>query len=420
MKRRSAICTVLAASVALLAGACGGSSSGPGGGGHSTLTVAVFNPYTGPDASFGPEESAGCWAGVTALNQAGGVMGHHFTCIAVDTRGDPADAVPAAQQLLATNPNVVAVIGPSFDQAHIPMFADTGEASFDRSNYHYFYRLTPADDVKGYAMAIWAHEHGYASTAPVFANDISSQSNVPTLVRAIGLLGDKIAINVKIADNQPSYRTEVERLIQTNPQALYTEAGPATDATFLTELQQLHGLIPIIGTDASIQHAWLTAVAAAIGENSMKKYFVGEQPYAPPGNAAWKIFVNALQGSGSHVPKPSQWHTDAYAMTNFDSIIITALAMVASHSVNPTVYNAYYDKVTAAGPGKTVVTSFQAGAQALKSGKQIQYLGAGGPIAFDKWNNSTGGFAFMKYVGGGTVAFEGEVSAAQIAQLEAK
>src|SRR5438552_177272 len=210
---------------------------------HSTLVVGAFNPFTGPDADFGPEMLAGCWPAVHLINQDGGVLGHPLTCTSVDTRGDPADAVPAASKLVATNSKLIGILGPSsdeadstapiFNQAKIPMFADTGEASFDHSSYSYFWRLTPADDVKGYAMAIWAHDQGWLQGAPVFGNDISSQSNVPTLVKAITAVGGSVAVNQKITLDQSSYRTEVTQLVQANPQVIYTEADPQSDAAYL-------------------------------------------------------------------------------------------------------------------------------------------------------------------------------------------
>src|ERR1700674_3146066 len=120
-----------------------------------TLTFASFNPFTGPDASFGPEMAAGCIPAANTINQAGGVLGPQAQCITVDTRGDPADAVPAATKMIATTTNLVGMNGPSSDEAlatvpiinraHIPMFLDSGQAAFDRSNYKYFYRLTPPE-----------------------------------------------------------------------------------------------------------------------------------------------------------------------------------------------------------------------------------------------------------------------------------
>jgi ABC-type branched-subunit amino acid transport system substrate-binding protein len=425
MKSRLFLFRLLSAGLAVTLVACsgnGGSSST-----KKTLVVAAFNPFTGADADFGPEMLAGCWPGVQLVNQSGGVLGNQLTCSSVDTRGDPADAVPAASKLLATTSNLIGILGPSsdeadatvpiFDQAKIPMFADTGEASFDKSTYDYFWRLTPADDVKGYAMALWAHQQGWKRGALVFGNDISSQSNVPTLEKAITGLGDTVAINLKVTLDQSSYRTEVERLAQANPQVIYTEGSPQTDAALLSELQQLHGLIPFIGTDATLQPAWLKAVSGAIGEADMKTYYVGEQPYAPPSGPSWSVFNKALLASSNKVSDPSSWSTDVYTMTDYDAVIITALAATAAKSTDPAVFNAFIPKVTDAGSGKVVVHSYAEGLKALKAGDQIQYLGAGGDIAFDQSHNSAGGFEFASYSGNGHVALQGSVTADQIAAL---
>ena len=82
------------------------------------------------------------------------MLGNKVACTSVDTRGDPADAVTAAAKMLATTPHLFGVLGPSSDEADstaplinaakIPMFADTGEASFDHTKLQYFWRMTPA------------------------------------------------------------------------------------------------------------------------------------------------------------------------------------------------------------------------------------------------------------------------------------
>jgi len=88
--------TALGAALTLLAlGAC--SSAGGGGSTSSTLVVGEFNPFTGADAAFGPEMVGGCAPAVRLINSSGGVLGHKLSCVQEDTRGDPADAVPAAQ-----------------------------------------------------------------------------------------------------------------------------------------------------------------------------------------------------------------------------------------------------------------------------------------------------------------------------------
>jgi ABC-type branched-subunit amino acid transport system substrate-binding protein len=414
------------AAVALLAvGACSSSNS-TSGGGSSTLVVGEFNPFSGPDAAFGPEMVGGCVPAVRLINTDGGVLGHQLSCVQEDTRGDPADAVPAAQKMMATETSLIGVLGPSSDEAlatvpllnqgNVPMFADTGQAAFDHSHYAYFWRVTPADDVKGYAMALWAHKAGYTRAAAVFGNDAGAQSDVPTLVRAFIKLGGTIVYNKPLALDQSSYRTEIENMLATHPQVIFTEVDPQTGATFLSELQQLHGLMPVVGTEVTLQAPWLKAVNGAIGATAMARYFEGMQPYAPPSGPAWQAYNRSLLASGSQVPKPGQWSSDPYSMTYYDAVNVMALAAIAAKSTSPKTFDSYIVKVTEPGSGKTVVTTFAAGKAALKAGKQIQYVGAGGPIVFNQWHNSTGAFEAAKYVKGNPVLV-GSVPAAQIAAL---
>jgi len=410
--------------VLIAVGACG--ASGGGGSAPATLVVGEFNPFTGPDAAFGPEMVGGCIPAVKLINASGGVLGHHMSCVQEDTRGDPADAVPAAQKMMATETSLAGVLGPSSDEAlatvpllnqgKVPMFVDTGQAAFDHTSDAYFWRITPADDVKGYALALWAHKAGYTRAAAVFGNDAGAQSDVPTLVSAFTRLGGTIVYNKPFALDQSSYRSEIESMLAAHPQVIFTEVDPQTGATLLSELQQLHGLIPVIGTEVTLQAPWLKAVNGAIGAGPMAKYFEGMQPYAPPQGAAWQAFNSSLLASGSQVPKPSQWSSDPYSMTYYDGVNVMALAMIAAKSTSPGTFNKYITKVTEPGPGKTVVNTFAAGKAALKAGKQIQYVGAGGPIVFNRWHNSTGAFEAAKYVQG-NLTLVGSVSAAQIAAL---
>ena len=217
--------------------------------------------------SFGPEMMAGCLTAATEVNAAGGVLSNKVACSTVDTRGDPANAVTAAAKMLATTPHLLGVLGPSGDEADstaplinaakIPMFADTGEASFDRTKLPYFWRMTPADDVQGYAMALYAKQKGYLRGAAVFGNDIGSQGSVPTLLKGYSALGGQIVLNQKIALGQASYQPEVEQLIAAKPQVIFTEASPQANATYFAELQQLSHLIPVIGSDATLSRAGL-------------------------------------------------------------------------------------------------------------------------------------------------------------------
>ncbi len=193
-RRTRTLAAVVVAAVLAVSTTAACSSAATGAVKNYTLTVATLNPFTGQDAPFGPEQAAGCQAAATAINAAGGVLTHKVACTNVDTQGNPADAVTAAANMLATTPHLLGVLGPSSDEADataplinaakIPMFADTGEGSFDHTKLQYFWRMTAADDAQGDAMALYAKRKGYLRGAAVFGNNIGSQTSVPTLVKA--------------------------------------------------------------------------------------------------------------------------------------------------------------------------------------------------------------------------------------------
>jgi ABC-type branched-subunit amino acid transport system substrate-binding protein len=423
--RRTRASALVAAAAVLAVSAAACSSAQSGNVTNSTLTVAAFNPFTGPDASFGPEMMAGCLTAVTAVNAAGGVLGNKVACSAVDTRGDPADAVTAAAKMLATTSHLFGVLGPSSDEADataplinaakIPMFGDTGEASFDQTKLQYFWRMTPADDVQGVAMALYAKQKGYLRGAAVFGNDIGSQGSVPTLLKSYSALGGQMVLNQKIILGQTSYQPEVEQLIAAKPQVIFTEASPQADATFLAELQQLGHMIPVIGSDATIEPQWVTAVSGAIGKPALSKYYVGTEPYAPASGGGWVAYNKALLATPGVTKPASQWTDDPYSMVDYDGFIVMALAANAAKSTSPAVYNAFIPKVTTA--GGVVVHSYADGVAALKAGKTIDYVGATGLIAWDQYHNSTGGFEIADWQSNGNYNLVDSISAAELAPL---
>jgi branched-chain amino acid transport system substrate-binding protein len=424
--RRTRARALAAAAVLAVSATAACSSAQAGAAKNSDLTVVTFNPFTGQDLSFGPEQAAGCQAAVTAINATGGVLTHKVACTSVDTQGNPADAVTAAANMLATTPHLLGVLGPSSDEADataplinaakIPMFADTGEGSFDHTKLQYFWRMTAADDAQGDAMALYAKRKGYLRGAAVFGDNIGSQTSVPTLLKAYRALGGTIVLNQKITLGQTSYQREVEQLIVAKPQVIFTEASPQANAAYFAELQQLGHLIPIIGTDGTTQPAWLNQVTAAIGKPALSQHFVAGQPYAAPSGAGWQVYNKNLLASAS-VSKPAQWSTDSYTMTAYDGVVVMALAATAAKSTNPAVWNASITAVTSASPGAVVVHSFAAGVAALQAGKKIDYIGAAGTIAFNQWHNSTGGFEIAAYQTNGNLNLVDSITAADLAPL---
>jgi len=191
----SMVVVLVAVAVAMTAWTGGASaSSRVGRSSKSELIIADLAPFSGVDAALGPIYLASCLGATKAINNAGGVLGHKLGCKGVDTRGDPADAVPATRQLFATTPNLALIIGCTSDEAasvvpiinsqHMVMFCMTGQSEFDHVKFPYFFRLVPPDLAEAFALLAIAHnyEH-YTRVALAFGNDIGSQTFVQPPLR---------------------------------------------------------------------------------------------------------------------------------------------------------------------------------------------------------------------------------------------
>ena len=394
---------VMAAAVALALAGC--ASSGGSSGGSATMNIGVIYPFTGANADEGGIGMAGCLSGVAEVNAAGGVLGKKFACKPFDTKGDPADATAAANQMMASASPVM-VIGASDDAvttapivtaAHVPNFATIGDPHFDHQTNPYFYRITPSDALQGLALGYWAAHH-YSRAAAVFTSDLGAQTSVPPLRSEMTRLSHKLVVDMTLAPGQSSYRTEVAKVIAAHPDAIVSEMDPQSSTTFLSEYLQLAGRLPVIlGTQRTSNSDWIQAVYGGIGKTDFTKYIKSITPYVPPSGASHALYAHWLMTLGSKVHDPAQYVEHPYAIADYDAVNITALAMVEAHSTDPAGYNKLITKVTAPAPGAVQVHSYAAGLQALKAGKHIQYVGAGGTLAFNKYHSAERSFSYDSF-----------------------
>ena len=415
---------------ALFLAACGGTTASGGGGG--ALTVADLAPFTGPDAALGPTYLASCFGATRAINNAGGVLGHTMTCKSVDTRGDPADAVPATRQMFASTPNLAMVIGVTSDEASsvVPIinanrtvvFGMTGQSEFSNTHFDYFYRLVAPDLDESYAMVAIAQQKHYSKIALAFGNDIGSQTFVQPAIGAIHKAGMSLVDNETLDLSATTFRTEASKIVAAHPDVILTEALGATAASFLSEVKQLNGgtMIPIIGTSASIDPAWYSSVAGAIGGPTLASDFVADNLVVETSGAAYRVYSQNLLAEKGKVGDTGNFNTYLTApgaVHLYDGINLAALAMIAAKSTDPKVYRTFIQQIGNGTPGATLVTSFADGAAALKAGKSIRYEGPGGPTNFDSFHDSTGLFEVDSYDSTGQVKVIGQLAPQQLRAL---
>jgi ABC-type branched-subunit amino acid transport system substrate-binding protein len=428
-----------AAALAIGLAACG-SSSGSGASGSSTgsasgsaLTVADVAPFSGADAALGPTYLASCYGATAAINKAGGVLGHTLACKSVDTRGDPADAVPAVNQMFASTSSLVLVIGCTSDEAAsvVPIinahkttaFCMTGQSEFDSVHYPYFYRLVPPDLEESYAMVAIAQELHYKRLALAFGNDIGSQTFIQPAISAIKKAGMTLTTNQTLDLTASTFRTEAEAIVQSHPDAILTEALGSADPTLFAEIKSLNNgkMIPVIGTSAAISPAFFKSAAAAVGASAFASSFHADNLVVESSGPAYGAFSKALLAQQGKVPGATGDFTTYLSAPGgvhlYDAINLSALAMLMSKSTSPSTYGPDIIKIGNGVPGATVCYSFAQCAPLVKAGKAVRYEGPGGPTNFDSFHDSTGIFQVDTYSTNGNVNVVGNLTAAQLRAL---
>ena len=430
-RRRACLAAIAAVTLTAVMSACGSGGNGGQAASHSTLIFADVAPFSGADAALGPIYLVSCDGTTNAINAAGGILGHKVACTTADTRGEPADAVPAVGSLFANTKNLELVIGCTSDEAAsvVPvinkdktvMFCMTGQSEFDHVKYPYFYRLVPPDLAESYAMTVIAKNLGYTKIALAFGNDIGSQTFVQPAVAAIAKAGLHVVANVTLDLNATTFRSEAAKIVAAHPDAIMTEALGNADPTLFAEIKQLNGghMIPIVGTSAAISPAFYSASAKAVGPAQFAAIFHADNLVTATSGPAYQAFSRSLLAvkgkvSGAQTGDFTTYFTAPGAVHLYDGMNLAALAMIAAGSTDVAKWKPWIAKIGDGVPGAVVVHSFAEGAAALKAGKKIRYIGPGGPTSFDAFHDSPGIFQIDTYSPSGAVKVAGSISDAQL------
>lgn len=360
--------------------------------GSGPIDVDIVTSFSGANANYGVHALPGAEAGAAEANRLGGILGHRVVITQTDTRGDPADAVPAVNQMLATTRNLAFVLGPAsntapavlpiFERSGVPTYDDAPTVQLDNLHNRWIWRVEAPDSQGGVAMAYQAAiVHHWTRAALVFGADAGSQSLVGPVTQAYAKMGGHIVANETLTPDQTSYRSEIAKLLAAHPQVIFTETDDATAATFWSEMKSMHGLnIPTIGSGTTAGPDYYQAVTPAIGSTTALGTFLESTAYSTLYTKATSYFVQDL-----HLWKPGA--LPLLSHINFwDTLNLVFLAMEKAHSVQPQKWiNCVY---AVSQPGGVKVYNLQQGIAQLRAGHTIQYIGTKGSMQFDLADNS--------------------------------
>jgi ABC-type branched-subunit amino acid transport system substrate-binding protein len=416
VKRSTIVRATGTCAAAILLAACASSSSGSGTGGTPSgpITYGVLSCFTGRLASLGQAMLQGSKVAQSEINAAGGVLGQKVQLVTGDTSCDVADGVTAVNQMLTKN--VSGVIGPEtqeingvepiLDANHIVDEFQGGDTARDHQTDPYFFRDSPSDSQLGVAMALYAHQKGYARAVMLFYSDPAAQTFLKPVSQTFTKLGGTILKTIIVTPDQTSYLSQVRQAIAAHPQVIFTQEDPPTAAVLFREFKQLGGQsIPWVGTDVTSGSDYLKAIGYSTAHSVLTSVYGTSVTGAA--NTAFLNLFNQLY--------PSQKSVGPLANANYayDAVISLALADDYAKTTNGTTVAHDMTKVT--NPPGTPCYTYSTCLKLIKTGTKINYEGASGDLDYNKYNNTFGPYGAFQSTPAGVEQQAYLMSATQLA-----
>lgn len=360
------------------------------------------------------------------INKAGGVKGCQVEFVLRDDTSQPSVGLDAARFLVDVQkvnaivglvgsgtalqvvnsvsvPNKVPTVACCAVTPALTRLAEEGKTG------GYFFRTIPTARTMALAHAKAVTDKGYKKPVIMYINNDFGNGTAPDTKRALEKMGVNVAGVIGYSENQPSYRSDVQKALALDPDSLVL-IGLSQDATIV-----LREWFALGGTQNVVLHNTLRSmdVVKGIGERFLTKAVGVDngQASGPSADTFNKDFQAAYGrpavGPGLH--------------TMYDAVAVTLLAMQAAPKLDgASIRDALRAVQDPAGiEVGTGVEGLKKGLDALKAGRKIRYVGATGAFRFDK-NGDVSGPMLLWKLDNGQIVTEKNISLEEMHQLEVK
>ncbi|RMF38326.1 MAG: ABC transporter substrate-binding protein [Alphaproteobacteria bacterium] len=355
------------------------------------VKLGAVLPVSGPMGQVGERIAQTGQFAVELFNEAGGVKGCPVEYVLRDTQGQPTVGVDAAKSLVELE-GVPALVGAISSGVSLPILTSVAVPSkvvqiSCCSSSETFTQLAKEGKTDGlwfrtYATnrsqsamaALLATKAGFKKTAVIYVNtDFGvglANRFKEDVVKLGGGLGEVVAYN----ESQQSYRAEVTKALQGNPDSLFLIAFPVDGATITREWLALGGTDNLIVNNSLRSDDYFDAVGRQYLKNLIG--YDSAQPRLPSvatfNELFEKRFDSPPNGPGLH--------------SVFDAVTVTLLAMEqADELTGPAIRDAIRAVTKEGGtevhPGPDGIRRAK---ELIAAGKPIRYVGATGALSFDE------------------------------------
>lgn len=352
--------------------------------GGEDINIGVLLPFTGSQGAYGPDMRKAAEISAKKINDAGGILGgRKFKLFFDDDESIPTAGLAATKKLLEIN-NCVAVIGvwgspiamaikPVTIAANTCMMVSGAANAItdgDTKGLVWRYQAKATDWGSGMAQAMI--ERKWKTVAILAQQNAFVIPMIEPAKKVFAAAGVKVVDTVIYNPDQPSYRSEVQRIFGARPAPDAVMClGLLTDfVSIVREASRIDAKSKIMALSimADAEGQFVKAVGPELAEGI--EHF---QPSPPFGSPSYRKFQK-LMGADENA-------LFLFASNTHDQVCTLALAMEKAKSTDSLVYTKEIPAVCNA-PGESVNDVVE-GLKMIRAGTDINFDGAGSSCDFD-------------------------------------
>ncbi|MDD1726687.1 MAG: ABC transporter substrate-binding protein [Methanothrix sp.] len=372
------------------------------------IKIGVMQSLTGDLGSYGGPMSDAIKLAAKEINDNGGLLGRKLVLLIEDDQTNNVAAVDAANKLVKVDrvPAIVGATGSGQSMSVIDITTGSGvlqisssNTGTDFTNYDdgdLYFRTAPSDALQGSAMAKLAQERGYKTTSTIVINNPYGVGFEDVFVKAFEAEGGKVLEKVRYDPSQTVFDSEVQRVADSKPEFIMMVSYPETGSLILRTAYEKGALKSI---------PWLLSeglkadnLAGLVGNDAEGNYIAaGLQGLAPDqdaGGKAYEAFKSLYQADYGKEPA-------IYCTNSYDALAVVALAI--EQAKNATGRDIADNIRSVANPPGTEVSDLGEALSLIREGKDINYQGTSGDIAFDENGDVSGSFTLWTIADNGSI-----------------
>ena len=343
------------------------------------IPIGTLCPLTGAGGAYGPDMQKAIVSVAERINKGGGIHGRPIQLFHEDSQTNPEAAVRAARKLIDVN-KVVALMStfasavtlavkPLAVESKVFYISVSGADAVTEGNHGgYIARTQPNTKLQGQVYGKWVVSRkewkrlALMTLQTPFA--VPFGDNFTATVKSAGVT---VTDSLIYEDKKASYRSEITRVLATNPELIMLLGYTPDSVVMAKELYRAAYKGAVLGPAFAINAKFVEGAGAEVAEGVW-----AIDPAPSFDSPAYKQFAAAVPQADKNPYAPQSW----------DHMTLVGLALAARRGeASGTVIK---DTLrTISNPPGTVVTSYEDGARLLAEGKKINYEGASGSCDFD-------------------------------------